>query len=197
VIDVSHGHLEQALRIEDELGKLRYSYLKTEGRGLWARLAAYVVIAIGAIPAVYAILPEDSRRLIWVTVVVAVSLGYVLLLILQLVSQHSASKQLDKLLPDEADSPLESRVYFIDTQISSGVTRLWAAANVLAASPAEPIRQRFEQIKGYWEKRLDHLKAEIDSLRESDELSETDYKALKSELESGRNPKVFDEPKQR
>lgn len=178
--NVAYGILESMERSRSELMTLRYLQVVARRKSLGQRVIAVLLSVVALIPAIYGILPEEfgKLRLVWLTGVVVLAMGYLATVFHQWQSDKDESRELLDLLPAGAEARSDNRPEFISMLLSSYRTR-WQMARIILENAADgSVKEQFTEIVAFWERRMLGLVPQLEKLVENGTISRNEYDAF-------------------
>lgn len=180
--NVVYGILESTERSRSELLTLRYLQISTRHKSLGQRIVGVLLSLVALIPAIYGLLPSElgKLRLIWLTGVVLLALGYLATVLHQWKNDKQEARDLLQLLPAGAETQAENRPEFLAMLLSSYRTR-WQMARAVVSDIVDErdiTREQFMAIIEFWERRMAGMASRLKTLLQEGRISQAEYDSL-------------------
>lgn len=178
--NVAYGLLESMERSRSELMTLRHLQIAARQKSLGQRVVGILLSLVALIPAIYSLLPSrlGNLRLIWLTGVVVLAIGYIALALHQWQSDKKDAVNLLNLLPVGAEIQADHRPEFIGMLLSSYRTRWQMAQAVHNDVLDEVTKKQFGEIVDFWEHRMQAMLPRLKTLLENGKISQDNYDSL-------------------
>jgi hypothetical protein len=180
ITNALYGVLESSERIRYELIQMRYLQASSQQKSRGQRIVAILLVLVGAIPALYGLLPDTlgNLRFLWLGAASVLGMLYLVVGIWQWWHDREAAAQVRALLPRGAEAEPEKHPEFLTTLLSFYSSRWWMAREIVADNPPEALRQRYALIQLYWERKLKDTIPMLQTLVAANKLQPNEYEDL-------------------
>lgn len=186
LLDVAYGNLEVSERIRNELLALKYEQLKARKTSFLDRSLVALLTLVAGLPVLYSLLPDEIGKLKVLSLVVfsVMTLLYWIVGLLQWWKSRDEEEELSSIINSWPAHLPEDDPVFLQTQISTFITRRNLAQEILAKNPPDPLGRRFKLVEEHWRQRLESALEQAKLLHNAQKMSDKRFQSIQAWLRS-------------